>query len=660
MKRDKITPNGDNNTEQTARSYEALAAIAGTLLGSLVPGDDEKPPMVPDNYSPGIVPDDSAKDPTVVPDDVPKGTHADTTDPKDDNRPPREQLQSTCETFTPEMREWLTSNCKDYELYMMHMAFHDQLWRLKMIGTPVTPDDFRRESYALVMGALIGATKVLGVLNHELPTPPSREFMRTYIEVVAREFGSDDEEITEALNLVSRLQDEKYKEMHYCVGPYFEGWYGSIRSKRAAKELMKVDVPDVPGAIEDIENALANAREAARGEEGDAYLDFFSGTAIERQPRSSTGIDGLDECLNGGWGQGECYLIFGGSGGGKSIAAGQCAWHEASANDGRPLIVSTELFPREFIARIISCGCSIPIHLLQDCENPCQIRQAIATDWSQLHKLPEVEEALKLLQDRAYIYKVSADDGMDARAVLNRAVLRYEKVYGRRPTWVCLDWLGSVADVGAGSGRGGASERAMVWEHAANGCVKFAEFSGIPTLVLAQAVNDAQTRPVLTINEIGISKGIGKNMTAVFGLGNSIDQSAKKGQATDKSRPMFRKDQFLCVCKSRKGEARNIPVRRDFLYQRFVAAQEEVPLDSVDEAPGNASTDKQVGDSEELAKAFGEDDLLPRADLRERIARIRNIIPASAEQRIKKYMKLGLFEKVAGNRYRRVTPESAA
>jgi len=100
----------------------------------------------------------------------------------------------------------------------------------------------------------------------------------------------------------------------------------------------------------------------------------------------------------------------------------------------------------------------------------------------------------------------------------------------------------------------------MAWEAAANGCVKFAEDTGITTVVLAQAVNDAQLKSVLTINDIGISKGIGKNMVLVVGITNAMDRAgvaaAVKGQG-DMPKSMIMEDQLFCACKARKGEGRN-------------------------------------------------------------------------------------------------------
>lgn len=164
---------------------------------------------------------------------------------------------------------------------------------------------------------------------------------------------------------------------------------------------------------------------------------------------------------------------------------------------------------------------------------------------------------------------------MNLGQLLERESLRYEDKMGHRPTWICLDWLGSVADLNA---RGTTSERAMAWEIAANSGVKFASDTGIPTMILAQAVNDSQLKRILTLADIGISKGIGKNMVAVIGVTNSIDKAgilaADRGKA-EMPKGMFLPDQFFCVCKARKGEGNNIPVHRAFRFQRF----EAVPRD---------------------------------------------------------------------------------
>lgn len=474
--------------------------------------------------------------------------------------------------LTPEMLQWLSDNRSDYEFYMLHAMLHDPLRRISLLSVPVTPDDFTREEYAIVIRALTVASKVLGVIGQNLPNPPTEEFLRTYVDSAVKEAGLDEEVARDAMRLIRTLQDPSFSDQHYCVAPYFEAWYGAARSKLAARELMKVSIPDVYQQMSNVQRALAAASQAAASEVDDPMDEFLDSKDLERIPRRSTGIAGLDECLNGGWGDKECYMLFGGTGGGKSIAAAQCAWHESTANQGWPLVVSTELSPSEYAARIVSNAAGVAINIVQDCQNIAQIQQAVGSNPGVMYKLSKVDEVLETFRSRIRIHKVDSEDGIDARMLLEREVMKYQAKMGRLPTWVCLDWLGSVADVGA-TGKS-SSERAQAWEISANSCVKFADTTGIPSLILAQAVNDAQLKSILTLGDIGISKGMGKNMIVVVGVTNTIDKpglaAAMKGQA-EMPRSMFLKDQFFCVCKARKGEGRNLPVRRDFLYQRFVA-----------------------------------------------------------------------------------------
>ena len=474
--------------------------------------------------------------------------------------------------LTPEMLQWLTDNREDYEFYLLHAAMHDYVWRCTMLIVPVTPDDFRREEYALVMGAIINATKVITRIGGVVDTPPTTEFLRTYLNSAAREEGSDDETVESAMTLLRELQNPVYSKEHYCVRPYFEAWYGSQRAKKAARRLQMEDVPDVHESVTVVQMALAAAAAATVSEEDDMMNQFMTSKSLERVARRPTGISGLDDCLNGGWGKGECYLLFGGTGGGKSIAAGQCAWQEASVNDGWPLIVSTELWPREYICRTVSNAAGIPINIVQDCENVEQLKQEVAMAPGMSYKLGKVEEVLTTITERMHVAKVSAEEGMHARSILEREALRYEKNYGHLPTFMVLDWLGSMADVSGGGNS--SSDRAFAWEVSATGCVKFSEDTGIPLLVLAQAVNDAQTRSVLTMQDIGIAKGIGKNMVAAIGVTNTMDKAAiadaVKGKG-DMPTSMIMHDQFFCLAKARKGEGNSVPVTRDFRFQRFIA-----------------------------------------------------------------------------------------
>ena len=90
--------------------------------------------------------------------------------------------------------------------------------------------------------------------------------------------------------------------------------------------------------------------------------------------------------------------------------------------------------------------------------------------------------------------------------------------------------------------------------------------------MLAQAVTNAHLKTVLNLEDIGVGKGISKNMVVVAGITNTIDKAgikaAEMGKA-DMPAKHYLDDQRICVCKARKGEGTIIPVVRQFIYQRF-------------------------------------------------------------------------------------------
>ena len=470
--------------------------------------------------------------------------------------------------LNPEMQQWLSANGETYEFYLLHALYNDPVRRSSLLGFPLEPKDFAKDEHLVLMAAFKHAHRVMNVIGVPLPNPLTLDFMKSYINSATRSEEMDLETQQGAEDLMAELSNPDHASQWYCIEPYFEPWITTIRGKRYARQVQMASVADMPAVVAMVQRDIAAAA-SAMSTGVDEMDDVMDGTSTETPLRRSTGVLGLDACLNGGWGAGECYLLFGGTGGGKSIAAAQCAWHEAN-NGGYPLIVSTELRAREYVVRIVSNAVGIPINLIQDCENFQQIRQAMAMNAGMAFKIANLEKVLQKLRERLRVAKISVDDGMDARSTLEREVEKYRSRYGVKPTWVCLDWLGSMADVGGGAK--GTSERAMVWETSASSCVRFADTSNIPTLVLAQAVNNAQRKHTLAIDDIGISKGIGKNMVAVIGITNTLNEQEVKAAIlgkTDLPSSMTLPDQLFCVCKARKGEGANIPVIRDFKFQRF-------------------------------------------------------------------------------------------
>lgn len=473
-------------------------------------------------------------------------------------------------TLTNEMVEWLAGNRDYYEFSLLHNMLYDRDLRAAMLQLPLTPDDFRQDHLRVLMAALAHAARVSLVLGIQLPCAPNFAFYAPYLESACNKEGADAETRSAAkAALCSMLIPDA--DGWYFIKPYFEAWYNAVQGKRIARGIQMQEIPDLARAIAEGSTRMAAAATAMAAEK-DEMGSLFTDESMDTLRRRPTGIVGLDRCLNGGWGAGECYLLFSGTGGGKSIIAGQCAWNEC-ATGGYPLVISTELKVAEYVNRIVSASCSIPINLIQDCLNVKQMRMAIASSPGMSGHLGRVDDTLAKINGRLRIHKVDSEDGLNARATIEREVDRYARHVGHRPTWVCLDWLGSVADAGA-VGRDNSARIAM-WESAATSCVKFSEATDIPLLVLAQAVNDSASKKMLTIRDIGIAKGIGKNMVCVIGATNTMDEAGIRAALagnTELPRSMFLEDQLFCICKSRKGEGTSVKVKRNFRYQRFEEA----------------------------------------------------------------------------------------
>lgn len=476
-------------------------------------------------------------------------------------------------TLTPDQLTWLSANKSGYELILMHAILHDRGRRMAMLGVPLGPLDFGSPALAAILQGLILAQSVMARMDADMPYPPTVEQLRTYMFAATKEAGSlvSGEDLEDGYAALATLQDPGRKDQWYFLDTYFTAWLSSVRAKGYARKAQMNPVADAGEMAALIQRDIRKAESAIWTQENDDMFQALYGTSEVGKVRRSTGFGALDEALNGGWGEAECCGLMAGTGGGKSALAGQVGYSNASTG-GDTLILTTELPVVEYMVRMISNACSIKINLIQDCLNMGQVKAMVAAhDPAALDK---VDKALSVMVGRMRIIKLHPDQGLNARAIMEREVMLYEQQMGRKPTLVIFDWLGRVADV---AGTGKQSDRTVAWELAADSCVQFSEVSGIPALILLQAVNNANTKRILTIEDTGISKGVWKQMVMGFAVTNAIDMAAAKQamltgalQTTMKTTP---DEQAFCIIKSRKGEGTFIPVKRQMIYQRFVSGK---------------------------------------------------------------------------------------
>ena len=470
------------------------------------------------------------------------------------------------------MLDWFAANRHKVEFYMLHRMYHDVTYRSHVMTLDLHHKDFESADLSLLFAAIKlneHMSNVMGVASEPILR---QESIANSIRACALDLEADDIWIAESMSTLVEIQKPEYSAEWYILQHYSGIWLMSRRFKAVARKAMMNPSVDAVALMERLHTASEMSEALAEGGETDAMTDVMFGDSSEGLVRRSTLIPALDKCLNGGLGDGECYLGFGGTGAGKSILCGQLAWNEISSG-GYVLIVSTELSAHEYVARILSNACTINIGILQDCKNIKQMRMSVIRQiplHEQPQKLSQLDTAVALITQRLHIVKCNADASIPAGAVLQSEYDKFVKKFGRPPTLTELDWLGTLADVS--SSTNGSAERAAAWERSANSCVKFADKNQVATFVWAQAVNDAHMRAVLTLQDIGIAKGIGKGMVVVIGVTNFVKRSEIIAAGMGKGalpEDNFQTEQMFCACKTRKGPPTNVKVERMFKYQRF-------------------------------------------------------------------------------------------
>lgn len=474
-----------------------------------------------------------------------------------------------------QMLDWFSANRHKVEFYMLHRMYHDLIYRNHIAGLDIAARDFETEELGLLFAAIKMNDHMLSIMGQPLAAPLNAEAISNGIRAAAAADDYDDNAITAAAESLVELANPMYATEWYVLEHYSGIWFMSRKFKQVARAAMQRPAVDASKLLADLAKSVEISEQLGESSEVDAMDDVLFGDSEDMLMRRSTGISGLDACLNGGWGEGECYLMFGGTAAGKSIVAGQVAWHEILTG-GYTLIVTTELSPSEYVARMLSCGTDINIGIIQDCRNVKQMREAVARQTREAERpvrMERMDRSISLIKERLHVVKTNANPDTPAGTVLQQEMTKFERKFGRKPTLVILDWLGTLADNAGGGGAGESAARAAAWERSANSCVSFAAKANVATLVLAQAVNNSQSKAVLTIEDIGIAKGIGKNMVAVIGITNVVKKqeilAAGMGRG-ELPEDNFKPDQLFCACKTRKGPPRNIPVTRDFAHQRFV------------------------------------------------------------------------------------------
>jgi hypothetical protein len=288
----------------------------------------------------------------------------------------------------------------------------------------------------------------------------------------------------------------------------------------------------------------------------DAYEQRKTGlkyTAAERPERNMkdmllTEWGGLNEKLGGGMSLGECFLVVGGSGAGKTVFSTQVFSHWGLC-EKKGVYLTTEQKPWELRLRNYAQRMSLPFTLVKE---PHALASLPAPKKKQ--KL-EIEEKF----DRNLFWKDWSDGrGASVVADLEHVLEEAHDELGDLHFFI-IDWIGGALPE--------TTEADMVrhlFMGSANHSIKMAKKHNLVGIVLAQAdPTKGYNNPRVQPEHVSECKGMHKNMTGFVGISGlrPTDAGDDKG---------FKREQTFNVGKSRMGEGGLVNVVREFEYQRFV------------------------------------------------------------------------------------------
>jgi hypothetical protein len=276
--------------------------------------------------------------------------------------------------------------------------------------------------------------------------------------------------------------------------------------------------------------------------------------------------------------KGHAYLFIGGTGSGKTIIACQLACAFSYSNNAFGLYISTEQKHDELYRRIISSRCSIPHR---------SISQGIFKD-----KLTAGEK-IRYLEFRQKVMLLNSGSAQfinwgnfQKQADINfirkieDEIDTYEADAGRKVDYVILDWIGGALGSMAEAG----DKTRHIYQAAADALEELCRKRNFVAIAFAQAVPSSVNKVKIDSMDLSECKTMGRNYSAIVGISSLYSEEYARQLDQDKSKK--RKDhrggidledaatyaikQFLFISKSRFAEAKAIPVKREYEYQRIM------------------------------------------------------------------------------------------
>lgn len=275
--------------------------------------------------------------------------------------------------------------------------------------------------------------------------------------------------------------------------------------------------------------------------------------------RFRTRISDFNAKTGGGPGRKEGWLAIGAMGAGKSVLGANWAadFIRGACQDRgihrRGLFITTELPAEEIYYRMYADMCNIPISMLQDGINPAKLSA---------EQMKEIDEAEELLTEYFRIYEWPRGSDRSVVTGLEADMAKAERAMGGQLDFLILDWIGGAL----GSDSDDERKIRLTYQNAGDQMAWTAKSHNMLTLSLAQAhVDRGLNKSWVDARALTECKQLGREMVGICGITGMLSSE----EDMDSGKNNFRREQALCLGKSRKGAGGKVKVHQDFLFQRF-------------------------------------------------------------------------------------------
>ena len=268
----------------------------------------------------------------------------------------------------------------------------------------------------------------------------------------------------------------------------------------------------------------------------------------------ATGLKSFDRYYGNVAAEGDAWLFFAGSGGGKSVVAGNIAVHSALEHGMKSVLLSTEMPPHTMLMRMAASAMKKPYEKVKKYLNP-----SMPCPYDD-----QIEEWLDRVDPFVMVQNYNDLAGATPEDKIMKLVDEFIRRHKAAPDIILLDWLGSALEQSFEN----AWQKQEVFSRLAQFMAKLADDLKGLSFTFAQAKATSRNKSAIYPADIKDCTGLDMSMEGVCGMTNlpaaqGVDDDAFDEEAS--SAP----DQFWCVSKVREGKTRRLPVRQDFSTMRF-------------------------------------------------------------------------------------------